>query len=235
MNRPLTIPYKDTLELYENIPLYDLEQSYVIRPIDPSSSLPIYIILSGTHTTNMTINALALANQNTNYDTLADFQQILTLIDDIHSIANGKDIILTGYSYGGVKAIFCAVEKCDKLLKVVTFNPWVGMWASGFSSNPLNYLNQWYLDKLTELHQNYGITPIHPTFTNLYNNFVSGEFASKYLQMSATFNIEGQDKLLSLAWGINFKFQALGASAAVPKLHLHATCIADRTAGPAHR
>ena len=31
------------------------------------------------------------------------------------------------------------------------------------------------------------------------------------------------------------RFQALRASAAVPKLHLHATCIADRTAGPAHR
>lgn len=206
INRPNNIPYKDTLEIYRMIPEYNQHQYYVIEPVIPSSQLPIYIVLSGTYTSYMAINALSLATTNTNYNTLQDFQQVLTLIDSVYEDANGRDIILTGYSYGGVKAIYASVEKYDKLLKTVTFNPWVGKWASGFTNEPTQYLNQWYLDQLQELRDNYENHPIHSKYTSLYNNFVNQEFASKYLQMSSTFNIDGQDKLLSLSWGINFKY-----------------------------
>jgi len=206
ISRPNNIPYKDTLEIYRMIPEYNQHQYYVIEPVIPSSQLPIYIVLSGTYTSYMAINALALATTNTNYHTLQDFQEILTLIDSVYDDANGRDIILTGYSYGGVKAIYASVEKYNKLLKTVTFNPWVGKWASGFTNEPTQYLNQWYLDQLQELRDNKGFSPVHLKYTKLYNNFVNEEFASKYLQMSSTFNIDGQDKLLSLSWGINFKY-----------------------------
>ena len=204
LSRPGSFQYKNTNDLYKIESLYNTNDYYLTYPIDSASTNPAYFVLCGTHTASMALNALGLATTNTNYDSLEDFSSLLTVFDQIKGFMPHKEIIVTGYSYGGAKAIYLHYNRPDDISKSVVFNPWMGKWASGFTTDPKTYLNPWHLARLGELHELTDLTAIPSGFKNLYVNYVYKEFASKYWQMQSTFDTDDGDKVLSIGWGIQF-------------------------------
>jgi hypothetical protein len=216
LNSKRYFQYKNTNIIYKIDDVINTNDYYLCYPSDLNNDGPVYLVLGGTHTPAQLALDLNLANNNPNYDTLVEFTSIPTLIESIKNArldlfgGSNREFILTGFSLGGTKAIYAHYNAPAYITKTIVFNPFMGKWNTGYGTDPYPYLNPWHIARLQELH-NAGPSSVPLGFQNIYINYVTQDFASKYWQSSHLFSASqlpysNQNLNLSLSWGVNFKF-----------------------------
>ena len=94
------------------------------------------------------------------YEDYASFQTAKDLVGTVKSniglfptnLLVRQKLVITGYSPGGVKAIFSHYYNHAAVSKSIIFNPWVGEWTSGITTDPKDHLIPWHDAHLAELH-----------------------------------------------------------------------------------
>ena len=100
-------------------------------------------------------------NINTNlpgqsYGNYASFQTAKDLVTAVKGKiqwfpeCSTRELVATGFSLGGIKAIYSHYNKADDVTKAVLFNPCVGEWTTQVSTDPQDYRNPWHDERLTE-------------------------------------------------------------------------------------
>jgi hypothetical protein len=205
--------YKLSEEVYTIDTDISTDDHLVVYPLNyKHSSSPVYFFVLGSWTPTIYAEAHALATSNdTEYGALDRFTDTQIAINDYYDnkteffggggVNTNREFILSGFSYGAIRALFSYTNLYQKISKCILFNPWIGKYNTGYSSDPLQYMNGWYNTQIQLILDSYNST-VPLQYQNVYTNIIDGDFASKYWTMEREWS--ETTNTTSIAWGVNF-------------------------------
>lgn len=221
-NNHSTFAYKESLDLYKIMTdsSYHTEEFYTCHPISATSTNPVIMCVTGTHTSDMVLDAASLGTDNIDVSNVTSFTNVVSAIQSLKQnraelfLDGQRDLVLTGFSLGAAKALFAMSQVHPLISKLICFNPFLGRWDTDFTwdTDPWNLLNPWHRGQIDAIISD-GPNDLPLFVRKCHINIIRDDWASKYFVAQREFlGIElphsSVDQRLTLSWGRKYLYPA---------------------------